>query len=121
MKRDMDLVRRILIELSDSRETLSASAFVDDKVDFDTVCYHYQIMDDAGLIKASVMYAGDGYYSGIASSLTWDGNDFLSAIKSDTVWSKVKMRIAKTTGDASLDVIKALAVKIGTGLLMQGL
>ncbi|MEG0015771.1 MAG: DUF2513 domain-containing protein [Raoultibacter sp.] len=121
MKRDMELVRRILIDLADSRHPLNASIFVTDRVSFEDVCYHYRIMSEGGLIKASVSYADNEPYIAIASELTWDGNEFLAAVKSDTVWAKVKTRIAKATGDTTLDVMKALAVKIGGDIILAGL
>ena len=45
-------------------------------------------------------------------SLTWEGNDFLDSVESDTVWSKVKARLAENVGSASFDVIKAVAKSV---------
>lgn len=70
MKRDMDLVRRILIDLADSSQPVNASVFVTDRVSFEDVCYHYRIMSDGGLITAAVSYAGNEPYMAIASELT---------------------------------------------------
>lgn len=120
MKRDMDLVRRILIELSESDVPLDAEAFVGWSATLEKVCYHFRIMDQAGLISASVQYAGGEPYFARATGLTWDGNDFLAAVRSDPIWSKVKMRIAKATVDAPIEVFKAVAVRIATDALMGG-
>lgn len=120
MKRDMDLVREILKELSETDRPLDASTFVTDTRSKAVVGYHFRIMQEAGLIVARIMSAdNDPYYVCQAVRMTWDGEDFLAAIASDTVWSKVKKTIAKTVGDASLATFKALAVDTATKLLLQ--
>lgn len=121
MKRDMDLVRRILKDLSEASGPLNASAFVDEVTTFDEVCYHFRIMDEAGLIKATVTYAGNAPYFAVASELTWEGNDFLASVESDTIWNKVKSRVAKATGDASFSVFKAVAVKMTEAAVLAGM
>lgn len=121
MRRDMDLVRRILKGLADSDGPLPAGAFADAENGLAKVCLHLRIMDEAGLIVASVRYADNRPYDGTAARLTWEGYDFLAAVESDTVWSKVKSHVAKLAGDASLETFKALAVKVGGDLLMSQL
>lgn len=119
MRRDMDLVRAILKEMSESTGSLDANALTDGSNDFATVAYHVEIMIDAGLIRGNVQKAmgGNPIYASI-DSITWEGNDFLDAVANDGVWSKVKKSIAKTIGSASFDMTKALAVKIGTEMLL---
>lgn len=120
MKRDMDLVREILKELSETDRPLDASAFVTDKRSREFVGYHIRIMQEAGLIVARIMSGdNDEYYMCQAVRMTWDGQDYLAAISSDTVWSKVKKTIAKTVGDASLATIKSLAVDMASKMLLQ--
>lgn len=114
----MDLVRDILIAVSESNEGLFANAFVDGKRTEDEVLYHFQIMDEAGLINATVTYSNNDRYTGFAKDLTWAGSDFLDAVRSDTIWQKAKMKVAKTTSSASFEVVKALAVKLATEALM---
>lgn len=121
MKRDMDLVRRILVELSEASGPIDASVLVTDRISFEDVCYHFRIMDEAGLIRATVTYAGNEPWFARANELTWDGNEFLSAVRSDSIWQKAKSRIARASVDAPLDVVKALAVKLAESAVMAGL
>lgn len=110
MRRDMDLVRRILSETADSERPLEANVFVDDRHDYNSVGYHIKIMREAGLIEAVIQRAdGIPYYYCRVDDLTWDGQEFLANVKSDSVWSKVKTTVAKRTGDASFSVITKLA------------
>lgn len=113
MRRDMDLVRDILRELSESEGPLEASVFTDGSRTARLVAFHFEIMDEAGLIEADVSKTwGGGYARATAIRLTWDGADFLAAVSNDGMWSHVKRSIAKSVGSASLETIKALAVKL---------
>lgn len=119
MKRDMDLIRRILLDMEESENAMDAGVFVDDQHDYQAVSYNIDIMEQAGLIKASIVRADGGiYYSVRVKSITWDGQDFLATIKSEKIWTKVKTKVSQKLGDASLDMIKSLAVKLGTDLLL---
>ena len=51
MKRDMDLVRQILLDLSESNESLPASVFKTSTISEKTVGYNMVIMAEAGLIN----------------------------------------------------------------------
>ena len=118
MKRDMDLVRQILLDLSETDESLEASVFVTKKWDENLVGYNMVIMAEAGLINITRSGTlGNPYYYVCADSLTWEGNEFLSAVKNEGVWSKVKKKVAKTASDAPLEVFKTLAIKTLTELM----
>ena len=119
MKRDMDLVRSIMLKVADSDEPISICDFVDAEHDKQLVGYHISIMRDAGLVKASIMPADDDpYYSCRVSSLTWEGNDFLDVVRNETVWEKTKSAISKTVGSATFEMVKSMAVKIGEAMLL---
>ena len=49
MRRDMDLIRRILIMVGDSPVPLQATVFVDDMHPFETVAYHIDLIGQAHL------------------------------------------------------------------------
>ena len=122
MRRDMDLVRAILRELSESDGPLDASALADGAHDLGEVAYHLEIMEQAGLIRCTVRRAWGGeVVRASADALTWEGNDFLDAVASDNVWAKVKRAVGKTLGSASFETIKELAVKVGTEYLLASL
>lgn len=110
MRRDWELVRKILIKLEE-QETALGQLFPDAITGYDAenVCYHMKLLDQAGLIEARSMAALGDPASCVALSLTWDGHEFLHNIKRDTIWNKVK-GIAREKGlDLSVDVIKIAA------------
>ena len=113
IREDMERERDILRELSESEGPLEASVFTDGSRTAQLVAFHFEIMDEAGLIEADVSKTwGGGYARATAIRLTWDGADFLAAVSNDGMWSHVKRSIAKSVGSASLETIKALAVKL---------
>lgn len=115
----MDLVRRILIELDGSKNPLDASALADGEHTRDEVAYHIRIMAEAGLIRAKVLAADDDpNYFARADELTWDGHDFLDNVRSDKVWSKVKLSIAKSVGHAGFEAYKIAAAQAVSQLLV---
>lgn len=118
MRRDMDLVRTILKGIADASGDVPASVFVTERHDFDEVAYHFDIMQQADLIDASLVRSASGsIVRADAYALTWEGNDFLDSVRSDKVWSKVKERIGGTVGTVSLAVIKEVAVSIAKTML----
>ena len=116
MRRDMDLIRSMLKAVADSDAPLDAHVLVDDAHPFETVAYHADLLRQAGL--ADVSEAGGKIVLATIGPLTWAGNDFLDAIRSDSVWSRTKRLVASRVGSASFEVLKAVAVKIATDALL---
>lgn len=120
MRRDMDLVRDLLTLAADAQGTVSAYALVDEGHSRELVAYHVRIMEQAGLVDAHVAPPGvPAPQSCLIKELTWEGQEFLSNVSSDAVWAKVKKGVSTAAGDASIEVFKALAVKLVSSLVMQ--
>ena len=113
MRRDMDLVRQILLAVEEREEedlrrsTLSVEGYGEQ-----AVARHVEIMQEAGLVDAHVMRA-DGVppYAARVFRLTWEGHDFLEATRNETVWAKTKQFVKEKGGGASLAIMKAVAVR----------
>jgi Hypothetical protein (DUF2513) len=109
LKRDMELVRDLLlvIEQNDDRRELEIPKDWDREV----VAYHLKILDQAGYVKNNTKWA-DNKPMWLIASLTWEGHEFLDAIKSDNVWEKTKDGVKKKgleLGNIPLDVLKEFA------------
>ena len=110
MKRDMNLVREILIAVEAHpdpqvpMDPLSIEGFSADEIS-----YHVQIMAEAGLLDAIDASSSDDY-DWRPRRLTWQGQEFLAAVRNDTVWRKIKQLIAEKGGAIPLEVVKTLAV-----------
>ncbi len=111
MKRDWELVRAILTRLEEENPNhlgLAADQF--DGYDPAAVAYHFHILEEAGLISAQIFAnTTERYSGGFATRLTWDGQEFLSKIRSDTAWAKVKKVLSEKGVSLGFDAIKAAA------------
>ncbi|MBF0786083.1 DUF2513 domain-containing protein [Muribacter muris] len=109
MKRNWDLIRKILIKLeekADGTSWLESSAIRG--YGPMTVAYHYKLMQSAGLIE--VKDVSDAEQEDFAAlSLTWQGHELLDNIRNDSVWNKVKSTVQTKSLNLSFDVIKQVA------------
>lgn len=117
MKRDWDLIRKILLKLEEKADTKSLLQDTEIKgFDPETVSYHFKLLHSAGLIEG-VDFSSMTELSYVALSLTWAGHEFLDKIRSDTIWNNIKTLVKTKSLDLSLDVIKkAASVVIGSML-----
>ncbi len=120
MKRDMDLVRSILEYTEERPRQFDASEMADSRHSEDEVVYHVRIMSQAGLVNAKIEDDMSGNSWATVYGLTWDGHEFLSVVRNDTVWRKVKTEVADKTGSLSFEVVKSLALATVKGLVMGG-
>lgn len=110
MKRDMDLVRYILMEVEGAEDNVHVRDLVTESWSFELICYHLEMLVAHGLVDGHVFRNGVGHASdGVARALTWDGCDYLDAIRSDTVWAKTKRVIKEAAVSVTLSVIKDAA------------
>src|SRR5687768_8627056 len=95
MKRDMELVRAILLEVEKAGPNGEPIEITDKSVE--EVNYHIKRMKEAGLIDAVI---SETILSGSTPSspyriveMTWKGHDFLDAARDTGVWRKALSRI----------------------------
>jgi len=113
----MDLVRAILLDVeSVAQLDVRMRNLHYDEWSKAQVTYHVKIMGQAGLLEVFDISTNDGTEI-YPTSLTWAGHDYLDAVRSDTVWARVKKHLAKVGGEAPIDLIRQVA----TQLLMQSL
>jgi hypothetical protein len=87
MKRDLDLVRRILLHMEEGEASPSGwSAFVDDGYDLGTIHFHVRLLHDAGLIEADEIVPGQWW----PERMTWSGHEFLDAARNEDLWRETK-------------------------------
>lgn len=121
MKRDLDLVRAILVTAEDSSRAVSEGELLELDDDIHKLAFHVELMVEHGLIVGSVTY--DGFRTRPLSIevhyVTWQGFDYLDAIRSPKVWDKAKKVIAKSVGDTSLSVVKQTCQAIAWQMIQQ--
>ena len=117
MKRNWDLIRKILLKLEEKADSTSWLESSDIKgYDYKTVAYHYKLLKNAGIIEAlDISTMEEENYA--ALSLTWQGHEFLDKIRNDNVWNKVKSTVQSKSLDLSFDVIKQVATATISAML----
>ena len=117
MKRDMDLIRDLLLKIEDGQRsfdllTPEVAEILGEsgegrlpREQAELLEYHLNLLDYAGLITIQVTLSGAVWQIG---QITWAGHDFLDTIRDPAIWRETKAG-AKQAGGFSLDLLKALA------------
>ncbi len=117
MKRDMDLIRRIALEVADMEHGYVLDGLEDgtSKADF---AMHVIWMVEADLITANVQEYMSGEPAKVqVKRLTWAGCEFVDAIRDDTLWNKAKENVMKPTMSFTFGIVKDwLKAEITQGL-----
>lgn len=112
MKRDMDLVRDLLLKIEAAEEPPSLSALVPGREggtsEYQLAAYHMRMLiEEVGLVRGRNACSSSGA-EWLNLQLTWHGQDFLQNVRDQTVWEKTKDG-AQKLGGASWDVLVELA------------
>lgn len=120
MKRDLELIRRILLAIENSgpQDRLSVSSFVTDTFPPAMVSLHIKLLLDCDYIEAfPLRYIGASYDDFIIKRITSNGYDYLDSVKNNTVWNKTKEKLSAVGGEAALDVVKEIGKAVTLNLL----
>lgn len=111
MKRDMELVRVILTATEAAEGPYNPADLVTAGWSMQEIAYHVELLSSHGLIDARVNRFKGGA-SVTVHGLTWNGCDYLDAIRDERVWEETKRVIAESVGSATMAVVKSTAVKV---------
>lgn len=110
MKRDMEVIRAVLLAVEQADGPHSGSShFQLEGYDPGITGYHVRLLKEAGYLKAEFVL-GDPPQA-IVKDLTWEGHEFLDAVRNTTVWQRVKKKVVSEGGSIPLSVLKALALQ----------
>ena len=116
MKRDMELVLKVL-EFFEQRQDISVVEKVEiPGYDNRVVAYHCRRMYEAGLLDAETVTSKTTsvrLIKVLPFGLSWQGHEFLDAMRNQTVAEKVRRRLGGTLADVPFALIKELALAIG--------
>lgn len=121
MKRDMDLCRKILLDVeADPRATGPAwmNLTIEGREPAE-VAYHVMLLCEHGLLEAKNLSNLDGM-DWRPIRLTYQGHEFVDAARKDSLWRKATNLVQEKTGGLSLDVLKAVLVKLATEAAVGG-
>lgn len=123
MKRDMDLIRDLLLKIEDGQRSFDlltpeiaeilgeSSEGRQPREQAEQLEYHLNLLVDGGLITIHAKLSGAVWQIG---QITWAGHDFLDTIRDPEIWREAKAGV-KQAGGFSLELLKAL----GKGLIKK--
>jgi len=104
MKRDMDIIRQILLNVEDDKYPYGGRVHLDGVPD--EICgHHVALIFDVGLAEGRLKKTdAHGIVSASVDRLTSAGHDFCDGIRQDTIWNKAKEHILKPGASYGLSV-----------------
>lgn len=112
----MELIRKILFAAEKDGQPLYGSIVIDE-YDPALVAEHAHLCVQKGLVQGESKVTMAGIRVVRLGQLTWDGHDFLSAIREDTVWNQLKSKIGQPLASIPFEVIKAAGVALTRQLI----
>lgn len=122
MKRDLDLIREIMLVLEDKMEygknfqsTHLIEVMQDKTLSVEKLAYHLGLLVESDFLKAKeYKYLSGEPTDYLINTITSQGQDFIDTIREDTTWNKIKEK-ASSIGGFTLPLL----VDIGTEYLKK--
>ena len=117
MKRDLDLVRQILLQI----EALPAgppAQYRMSEIEDPVLLAHFELVLASGLVNGKISRSQSSRGDVISiSGLTWEGHEWIETVRSDAVWNETKSTLLDSGGALTYDLTKAVATRILRGRL----
>ena len=107
MRRDIDLIRKILLETENSNSLSRSISLSIEGYNDQQVKYHVKLLSQAGYLEVE-HYSCRESEEGKPISLTWQGHEFLDAARDNTVWNRTKAKIGDKLPSVTFDVLKSM-------------
>jgi len=120
MKRDLDLIRKILLKIEDSNIDEALTNIRIEGYESDEIAYNISLLKNAGFIEGEILYEMGSVIPSayVIFGMTWLGHDFLDACRNEGIWAKAKEKLRIVGNDVPIEVIKAVLIDIMTKQLI---
>ena len=123
MKRNWETIRELLTKVEECTlptDMIRLGNFPPERAV--EISYHMALLIEAGLVNGQVSQTiGPEIKDFFAQRLTWEGHEFLDAIRSDTVWQKTKKAFVDQGVSMTFDLVKAVAKEAAVSLMKVAL
>lgn len=118
MRRDLDLIREIVLAVEDlPGGSLNQELAIEGRTR-EEIGYHSYLIIDAGLAKGQdAGFLEDTSPIWHINHLTAAGHDFADASRSDTTWSKAKSQLREHGGSFTIEIVKEVLTRVVKGSL----
>src|SRR4030042_5078552 len=109
MKRNLDLVRKLLLYFEEKPDDKVERCPPIEGYSSLEIKYHLLLMDEAGLLRCEreVKSTGRTIYV-LPMSLTWQGHEFLEAARNNDIWRRAKTIVYEKSGALSFEMLKSV-------------
>ena len=118
MQRDIELIRKMLLEI-ESRDNVFMPS--DDPDDHQLVAYHLLQLQEGGLIVGidAIQRPGGEVIVQVKAQprLTWAGHEFVDAARNDALWKEATEKVGNELGTVSFAVLTQLLAQLAKGRL----
>ena len=115
MKRDMDLIRSLLLQIEGGEKEFNATTDDVNEImgekptgltrdESEKLYNHLDLAETAGFIEISRKIGHTLY----VEKITWEGYDFIDSVRDQVIWDMTKKSV-KEAGGFSVDILKAVA------------
>jgi hypothetical protein len=110
MKRDMDLIRKILLQIEEENQLVSLADLVQKnlEINIDELRYNVRQLYDSEYISGNILDYMSGAYDLQRIKLSWKAHDFIDSVRDDEIWKKTKKSADEVRG-FTFDLMKDLA------------
>jgi len=124
MKRDLDLLRDIMIYLEDNLapgehiQSTNITLYDGSDEEYKKLSEHIKLLIDDGLIETAKPLIAQGFSIFMINRITSKGHDFLDALRSETVWNQTKEKMQEIGGytlGVAIEIAKGYIVKMING------
>ncbi len=110
MKRDMELIRKILLAVEDSESAFAPDPLIIEGYTDEQITYHSYLLVNAGLVHGHISIESGESLMALVEYPTWDGHEFLDAARDDARWKKTMHLVAEKGGAVTMSVLQGLLV-----------
>lgn len=118
MKRDMELILKILQQLEERDEVSIIERMEVAGYDDNVVSYHVRRMYEAGLLDAEAVISSTTHtrlINVLPFGITWEGHEFLDSMRDKKVANTVRKRLGNKLSEVPFKLIQELALSVGRG------
>lgn len=114
MKRNFDLIRKILLYLEEKKTPDVEKSIEIEGHEKSEVMYHCTMLYDAGFLygEPTKSSSSNRTITVLVFELTWEGHEFLSKIRDDTIWEKLKKTFSDKGSSICYHILNEIATKL---------
>lgn len=113
MKRDMNLIRKILLNIEEAPFKGGWLELDIEGYDESVLSYHIMLLHEAGLIEAKEISTLK-ITVWKPKYLTWEGHEFLDAARDESRWKKALDIMKEKGGGVAFEVLKSVLIQLMT-------